>query len=97
MAQMQIGDECVISQGAHLCGGSHDIDSSNFQLIAKPITLQPSVWICAEAFVGPGVHIARGCVVGARAVVMKSITEPWTVWAGNPAKNNKQRRPRTTQ
>ncbi|MDP3167017.1 MAG: putative colanic acid biosynthesis acetyltransferase [Hydrogenophaga sp.] len=97
MAQMQIGDGCVISQGAHLCGGSHDIDSSNFQLIAKPITLQPSVWICAEAFVGPGVHIARGCVVGARAVVMKSITEPWTVWAGNPAKNNKQRRPRTTQ
>jgi putative colanic acid biosynthesis acetyltransferase WcaF len=85
MAPIVIGNHCVISQGAHLCGGSHDIDSANFQLIAKPITLESYVWVCAEAFVGPGVHLAEGCVLGARAVVVKSIVEPWTVWAGNPA------------
>ena len=85
MASIKIGDYCVISQGAHLCAGSHDIDSSNFQLITKPISLESYVWVCAEAFVGPGVTIAEGCVLGARAVVVKSIVEPWTVWAGNPA------------
>ena len=91
MAPMRIGRRCVISQGAHLCGGSHDIDSANFQLIAAPITLEPHVWVCAEAFVGPGVRIAEGCVVGARAVLMKSAAEPWTVWVGNPAALKRQR------
>lgn len=85
MASITIGDYCVVSQGAHLCAGSHDIDSSNFQLITKPISLESYVWVCAEAFVGPGVNIAEGCVLGARAVVVKSIPEPWAVWAGNPA------------
>ena len=40
--------------------------------------------VCADAFVGPGVVIVEGAVVGARAVVMKNV-EPWTVVAGNPA------------
>jgi len=85
MAPIVIGNHCVISQGAHLCAGSHDIDSANFQLIANPIRLESYVWVCAEVFVGPGVKIADGCVLGARAVVVKSIPDPWTVWAGNPA------------
>jgi putative colanic acid biosynthesis acetyltransferase WcaF len=86
MAPINIGDGCVISQGAHLCAGSHDIDSPNFQLIAAPISLGRNVWVCAEAFIGPGVKIADGCVLGARGVLTKSIDPPWTVWAGNPAK-----------
>jgi len=92
MASITIGDHCVISQGAHLCAGSHDIDSSNFQLIAKPISLDSYVWVCSEAFVGPGVKIAEGCVLGARAVVVKSIAEPWTVWAGNPGLKKRLRK-----
>lgn len=94
MAQITIGDYCVVSQGAHLCAGSHDIDSGNFQLIAKPIELEKNVWVCAEAFVGLGVTIAEGCVLGARAVVVKKITEPWSVWAGNPAVKKKIRNKR---
>ena len=86
MAPVTLGKRCVISQGAHLCAGSHDIDSHNFQLITSPIVLGSRVWICADAFIGLGVCVAEGCVVGARAVVTRSITEPWTVWVGNPAK-----------
>lgn len=92
MALMEIGDHCVVSQGAHLCGGTHDIDSANFQLVAKPIKLEKNVWVCAEAFIGPGVTIAEGCVVGARAVVVKSIVEPWSVWVGNPAVKKRMRK-----
>ena len=85
MGGISLGERCVISQGAHLCGGSHDIDSKNMPLIAAPIIIERHVWICAEAFVGLGARIAEGCVIGARAVMMKSALEPWTVWAGNPA------------
>lgn len=86
MDQIRIGSYSIISQGAHLCGGSHDYNSANFQLYAKPITLGEHVWICAEAFVSLGVDIPDGVVVGARSLVTKSILEPWTVCAGHPAK-----------
>lgn len=91
IAPVRIGDNSVVSQRAHLCTGTHDVESSNFQLVASPISLMSHVWVCAESFVGPGVTIADGCVIGARAVVMKSVPVPWSVWAGNPAKQVRQR------
>lgn len=91
MAPITIGANAVISQGAHLCAGNHDIDSPNFQLITAPIRIGEHAWVCAEAFVGPGVELAEGCVVGARGVVMRSIREPWTVWSGNPATKRRSR------
>ena len=91
MDTIKIGKYSVISQGSHLCAGSHDYNSPNFQLYAKPITLGNNVWICAEAFISLGVNIPDGVVVGARSLVTKSILEPWTVCAGNPAKRIGQR------
>ena len=92
IAPIDIRDGCVVSQGAHLCTGSHDIDSPHFELVAAPIALRPGVWVCAEAFVGPGVTLSAGCVLGARAVLMHSVEEPFTVWAGNPAIRIRHRR-----
>jgi len=60
-------------------------------LIAAPIVLESGVWVCAQAFVGLGVRIAQGCVIGARAVLMKDAAEPWTVWTGNPAVLRRER------
>jgi len=91
IAPVTIGSHCVVSQGAYLCTGSHDIDSNNFQLVASPIRLGDYSWVCAQAFIGPGVQITEGCVIGARAVVVKSVNEPWTVWAGNPATYKRHR------
>jgi len=93
IAKVEISDYCVVSQGAYLCTGSHDINSKNFQLIAKPIVLEKYVWICAEAFVGPGVSVAEGCVLGARGVLIKPVTQAWGVWIGNPAEFKKLRQP----
>ncbi|WP_311766908.1 MULTISPECIES: putative colanic acid biosynthesis acetyltransferase [unclassified Burkholderia] len=86
MADIKIGNYAVVSQGAHLCGGSHDINSKNFQLIASPITVGDHAWICAEAFLAPGVVIPEGAVVGARSVVSRSPKEQWAVYAGMPAR-----------
>jgi putative colanic acid biosynthesis acetyltransferase WcaF len=85
MDRIEIGDYAVISQGAHLCGGTHDYNSGNFQLVIKPIVIGARAWICAEAFVHPGVTVPEGAVVGARAVVTRSLAKPWAVYAGNPA------------
>jgi putative colanic acid biosynthesis acetyltransferase WcaF len=86
MDRIEIGNYCVVSQGAHLCGGSHDYNSSNFQLFAKPIVLNDYVWICAEAFISLGVTVPTGAVIGARAVVTRTLNEPWSVYAGNPCR-----------
>ena len=86
MARTTIDAYAVVSQGAHLCAGSHDINSPNFRLISAPIHIGAGCWIAAESFVGMGVRTAPGVVVGARAVVMKDCPEPCKVWAGNPAR-----------
>lgn len=92
MAPITVGDRAVISQGAHLCAGTHDYNSPNFQLIAKPITVGHDAWICTEAFIGPGVDVPPGCVVGARSVMTRSpVDGAWQVFAGNPVKKIKHR------
>ena len=85
MDRIEIGDYAVISQGAHLCGGTHDYNSANFQLVIKPIVIGARAWVCAEAFIHPGVVVPEGAVIGARAVVTRSLVTPWAVYAGNPA------------
>lgn len=90
MAQIHIGRRVVISQGAHLCTGTHDYEDPNFRLYALPITIGAEAWICADAFIAPGVTIGEGAVVGARAVVTKDV-DAWTVCAGNPARTVKKR------
>lgn len=84
MAEIELGKKVVVSQGAHLCAGTHDYNSTNFQLVVKPIRIKSDSWVCADAFVGPGVVVEEGCVLGARSVTFKS-TEAWSVYTGNPA------------
>lgn len=85
MDRIVIGSRAVVSQGAHLCGGTHDPDNLDFQLIPRPITVGPEAWIAAESFVGPGVTVGEGAILGARAAAFKDL-EPWTIYGGNPAK-----------
>lgn len=89
-ASITIGVNTTISQRAYLCTASHNISSSRHEQIEKPIILEDRAWIAAETFVGPGVTIGEGAVVGARACVFKDV-EPWTVVGGNPAKFIKKR------
>jgi len=85
-----IGRRAVISQGTHLCAGTHDYEHPGMPLITKPITVGDYAWITAEAFVHGGVTIGDGAVIGARSVVTKDMPE-WTVCAGHPCKPLKPR------
>ena len=88
--KITIGANTTVSQGAYLCTASHDITNPLNPLITSPIVIGDQAWIAADAFVGMGVTIGEGAVVGARAAVFKDV-EPWTVVGGNPAKFIKKR------
>jgi len=82
-AKIIVGKNVVVSQGTHLCSGTHDYARKSFPLIGKSIRIDDEVWIAAEAFVHPGIHIGEGSVIGARSVVTKDIPA-WKIASGFP-------------
>jgi len=88
--KITIGKRAVVSQGAHLCAGTHDYNQPGLPLITKPIVVGDFAWVAAEAFVHPGVTLGAGCVIGARSVVTKDMPS-WMVCAGHPCKPIKPR------
>jgi putative colanic acid biosynthesis acetyltransferase WcaF len=85
LGPIRIGRRATISQRAHLCAATHDFRKRDLPLVCLPIEIGDDAWVCADAFVGPGVKVGEGAVVGARAVAVRDVL-PWTVVAGNPAK-----------
>jgi len=85
-----IGQRTTISQGVYLCTGTHDYTQPALPHITGRIDIGDDVWVAAEAFVHPNVHIADGVVVGARAVVTRDCPA-WKICAGHPAKALKDR------
>ncbi len=81
---IRIGSHATISQGAHLCAGTHDWRDPTMPLLKIPIDIGSNAWICADVFIGPGVSVGEGAIVGARAVVTKDVV-PRSIVAGNPA------------
>jgi len=90
VAPISIGAHTTVSQYSFLCAASHDFEQFDMPLVTKPIVVEDQVWICADVFVGPGVTIEQGAVVGARSTVVKNVAR-WTIVAGNPARFVKQR------
>jgi putative colanic acid biosynthesis acetyltransferase WcaF len=90
LGPITVGAQTVISQQAHLCAGTHDFNSPNFTLIRASIEIADRSWIAADAFVGPGVKVGTGAILGARGCAFKDLA-PWTIYGGNPAKAIKQR------
>ncbi len=88
--KITLGRKVVISQGAHICAGSHDYTLPGFPLITKPIVIQDFAWVAAEAFLHPGVTIGEGCVIGARSVVGNDMPD-WKICAGFPCKPIRER------
>ena len=84
LGPVRIGGRVTISQGAHLCAGTHDFTRRSMPLLRPAIEIGDDAWICADAFVGPGVVVGDGAVLGARGVAMRSL-DPWTIHCGNPA------------
>ncbi len=87
---IHIGRQATVSQYSYLCSATHDHEDKYFTLFSLPITIRDHSWIAADVFVGPGVTIGEGTVVGARSSVYKDLP-PWKVCLGNPANSIKDR------
>lgn len=90
LGPIHIGDHTVISQNVHLCNGTHDYKDPSLPLLRPSMTIGSGVWICADAFIGPGVTIGDNALIAARAVVTKDIP-PAVIAGGNPARILKPR------
>lgn len=90
-----IGKHSIISQKTYLCASTHDFEVENFPLVCKPIKIEDQVWIAADSFIGPGVHVQEGAIVGARSAVFKKVGS-WMIVGGNPAKPLRERKITTT-
>jgi len=87
---VDIGSHAVVSQYSFLCTATHDYEKAEFPLVVAPIRIGGKSWIAADAFIGPGVSIGEGAVVGSRSNVFKDV-EPWQVVGGDPARVLKRR------
>jgi len=90
VARVTLGADVVVSQYAYLCTASHDADAADFPLVAAPISVGRKAWIGADAFVGPGVRIAEGAVIGARATLFADV-EAGQIVVGSPARHLRDR------
>jgi len=83
--RITLKDFANVAQRAHLCAGTHDVDDPLFQLVTRPVVIGRHAWVAADAFVGPGVTLGEGAVLGARAVAFGDL-EAWSIYIGNPAR-----------
>ena len=79
------GNDVSIGPDASIMTLGHDPQSSSFDLRGGDVVIGDHAWIGYGALILPGLTIGEGAVVGARAVVTKSV-EPYTIVAGNPAR-----------
>ncbi len=90
-AEVNIGNNCIISSSLILDNPSHPIDpvrrrehESFGPMDIVPVTIEDDAWLARGSIVLKGVRVGRGAIVSAGAVVTRDV-EPYTIVAGNPA------------
>lgn len=90
LAQVTIGHNVCISQGALLLCGNHDYSKEAFDLKVERIVLEDGCWIGAKAVVCPGTICKEHTVITVQSVV-SGILEAYGIYQGNPAVKIKSR------
>ena len=90
LGQVSIGDHTMVSQDVYVCAGTHDYRQADLPLVRSKVSIGDGVWVCAGAFIGPGVEVGDNSVVAARACVTRDV-EVGVVVGGNPARVIKAR------
>lgn len=90
LAQVSIGSNVCISQGAMLLTGNHNYKKDTFDLITGEITLEDGVWIGAKSVVCPGVTCFSHSVLAVGSVAVKNL-ESYSIYQGNPASKIRDR------
>lgn len=91
LAQVTIGKNVCLSQGAMLLTGNHNYKKSTFDLIIGKITLEEGVWIGAKAVVCPGVTCFSHAILTVNSVATKDLAS-YQIYQGNPAQKIRERK-----
>lgn len=89
-ARLFMGSHAIVSQGAYICGATHDYNNPAFPLYSLEMRLGARSWVCARACVSPGVSLGEGAVLGLASVATHDL-EPWSIYAGVPARKIRDR------
>ena len=90
LADVIIGKNACISQGAMLVTGNHNYKKQSFDLILGKIILEEGVWIGAKALVCPGVICKSHSVLTTGSVATENLMS-YGIYQGNPAQFKKKR------
>jgi len=82
--EVTIGERVCINDGVEILTASHDVSDPEWKHVKGKVIIEDYAWIGTGAMILPGVTIGRGAVVGARAVVSKSVA-PGAIAVGIPA------------
>ena len=95
-SDVTIGKYCMLGPEIVFYTDNHNTDRTDIPMCQqgfkspRPIVIEDDCWIGRRVIILPGVTIGRGSIVGAGAVVSKSIP-PYSVAVGNPARVVKSR------
>ena len=97
-AGLEIGNACLIASGVMICGVEHGFAATDRPIRFQPMTnrkivIEDDVWLGMGVIVLPGVTIGHGSIVGAGAVVSRSL-KPFSIARGMPARSYARRQPR---
>jgi putative colanic acid biosynthesis acetyltransferase WcaF len=90
LAQVHIGNNVCISQGAFLLCGNHNYKKVAFDLEVGEIIVEDGVWIGAMAVVCPGVTCYSHAVLSVGSVATANL-EKYSIYQGNPAVKVRER------
>jgi acetyltransferase-like isoleucine patch superfamily enzyme len=103
LGHISIGRYTLLSANIFISSGNHrafdaphllikdqDLEVSNSGRGVKPVVIEEDCWIGWSAAIMEGVHIGRGAVIGANALVTADV-EPYDVVAGQPARRVRKR------
>lgn len=91
LADVIIGDNCCLSQGAMLLTGNHNYKKSSFDLITGIIVLEDGVWLGAQSVVTLSIKCFSHSMLTAGSV-LSSDMEEYSIYRGNPAIKIKDRK-----
>lgn len=88
---LKIGNHVDIASEVMVYNSEHDVHDPQFGPIEKEVLIDDYVFIGPRAIILPGVHIKKGAVVAAGAVVTKDV-EANSIVGGVPAKEISKRK-----
>jgi maltose O-acetyltransferase len=88
---LKVGKDVMMGPDVVIIGENHQHDRCDLPMRLQgykeypPVRIGDDVWIGARVIILPGLTIGKGAIIGAGAVVTKSIP-PYAISAGNPAR-----------